>query len=81
MKVTTKNNPEETFRRLNKWQAGEIERLLTEGRLLVQVLKMAREKLEVYRDHSDGQYHGGVEHTALIGSIDTALATGLGKHE
>ena len=73
------NDPLKTYKQLNKWQAGEIERLLTEGRLLVQVLKMARKKLEVYRDHSDGQYHGGVEHTALIRSIDTALATVLGR--
>lgn len=37
-------------------------------------LVMAREKLVVYRQHSGGQYQGGMEHTALIEMIDKALA-------
>ena len=42
--------------------------------LLRSVLDHAREKLEIYRDHSDGAYRGGVEHTALIRMIDESLA-------
>lgn len=45
-----------------------------EKAVLFSVIKQAREKLEIYRDHSDGAYHGGIEHTALIRNIDTALA-------
>lgn len=32
-------------------------------------LKHAKKKLEAYRDHSNGEYHGGVEHTRMIGMI------------
>ncbi len=42
--------------------------------LLRSTLSHAREKLEIYRDHSSGQYHGGIEHTALIRMIDESLA-------
>jgi len=44
-----------------------------EKAVLFSVLKQAREKLEVYRDHSSGEYHGGIEHTALIRNINQAL--------
>jgi len=53
--------------------ADEIERLTTENTLLGKTLSHCREKLELYRDNSDGQYHGGIEHTALIRMIDTSL--------
>ncbi len=43
-------------------------------KLLRLVLISCEEKLEIYRDHSDGQYHGGAEHTSLIGRIKTAMA-------
>ena len=51
-----------------------VKALKAKNRVLVSVLRMAREKLEIYRDHSDGQYHGGIEHAALIRNIDLALA-------
>jgi len=37
------------------------------------VLAQCKIKLEIYRDHSAGEYHGGIEHTALIRMIDGAL--------
>lgn len=36
-------------------------------------LRHAKEKLEIYRDHSDGEYHGGIEHTSLIVMINRTL--------
>ncbi len=45
----------------------------TKLQLAITTLRHAREKLEIYRDHSDGQYHGGIEHTALIAMIDRTL--------
>ena len=45
----------------------------TKLQLAITTLRHAREKLEIYRDHSDGQYHGGIEHTALIAMIDKTL--------
>lgn len=42
--------------------------------LLRTTLGHARDKLELYRDHSDGQYHGGIEHTALIRMIKETLS-------
>jgi hypothetical protein len=48
-------------------------RLKGHVKLLRQVLEMAETKLELYRDHSDGQYHGGIEHTALIGNIKRTM--------
>ena len=41
--------------------------------LLEEVLRRCREKLEINRAHSDGQYHGGMEHTALIRWINEVL--------
>ncbi len=43
-------------------------------KLLRLTLKHARDKLEIYRDHSDGAYHGGLEHTALIRNIRETFA-------
>ena len=37
-------------------------------------LTHARDKLEINRDHSDGAYHGGIEHTKLIGNIRTTMS-------
>lgn len=37
------------------------------------LLKLCKEKLELYREYSDGRYHGGVEHTHLIKMIDNHL--------
>ncbi len=51
-------------------EAKELKRSIT---LLRLTLTHARDKLEVYRDHSDGAYHGGIEHTALIRNIKTTL--------
>ncbi len=51
----------------------ESDRLFAEGAFLRKVLGHAREKLELYRDHSNGQYHGGIEHTALIRMIYESL--------
>lgn len=45
----------------------------TRLQLTITTLRHAREKLEIYRDHSDGQYHGGLEHTAMIARIDRTL--------
>lgn len=42
--------------------------------LLRATLGHAREKLEIYRDHSSGEYHGGIEHTSLIRMIDESLS-------
>ncbi len=42
--------------------------------LLRTTLGHARDKLELYRDHSDGQYHGGIEHTSLIRMIKETLS-------
>jgi len=51
-----------------------LERLEGHIKLLRLVLISCEEKLELYRDHSDGQYHGGAEHTSLIGRIKAAMA-------
>ncbi len=49
-------------------------------KLLRLTLDQCRTKLEIYRDHSDGAYHGGIEHCSLIGNIDrTLLMTEEGK--
>lgn len=42
-------------------------------RELGEALRLCREKLEIYREHSDGEYHGGLEHTALIQAVDNLL--------
>ena len=42
------------------------------GRLREALLR-AREKLAIYREHSDGRYNGGMEHQALMKLIDRAL--------
>lgn len=36
-------------------------------------LMKARDKLEVYRANSDGQYQGGMEHVSLLRLIDEAI--------
>lgn len=36
-------------------------------------LIQARAKLAIYREHSDGKYNGGMEHSHLMQLIDTAL--------
>ena len=46
----------------------------TQEKLVEVTLVRCREKLEIYRDHSDGEYRGGMEYTALIKMIDTTLA-------
>ena len=45
VKQITQHQEEETFRRLNKWQAEKIERLLAEGVLLCEALEDARDRL------------------------------------
>ncbi len=50
-----------------------LPRLRGHIKLLRLVLHSCEEKLEIYRDHSDGQYHGGAEHTSLIRRIKTAM--------
>ncbi len=52
----------------------KAKRLTGHIKLLRLVLISCEEKLEIYRDHSGGRYHGGTEHTSLIGRIKTALA-------
>lgn len=49
-------------------------RIKTANTLTSHTLKCAKEKLEIYRDYSDGAYHGGIEHTALIAMIDRTLS-------
>ena len=51
----------------------EAKRLKGHIELLRLTLTHARDKLEIYRDHSDGVYHGGIQHTSLIGNIKTTL--------
>jgi hypothetical protein len=41
--------------------------------LAIHTLKLAKEKLEIYRDHSNGEYQGGLEHTAMIRTINETL--------
>ncbi len=41
--------------------------------LLRTTMRHARKKLEIYRDHSSGEYHGGIEHTSMIRMIDESL--------
>lgn len=38
------------------------------------LLKDCKEKLRLYRQHTTGEYYGGVEYTDLIQRIDQALA-------
>lgn len=42
-------------------------------------LRYAKEKLNLYRARSSGEYVGGIEHTALIRMIDDALASSSGS--
>lgn len=51
----------------------EVKKLKGHVTLLRLTLTHARDKLEVNRDHSDGAYHGGIEHTKLIGNIRTTM--------
>lgn len=44
------------------------------NKLTSHTLRHAKEKLEIYRDYSDGAYHGGIEHTSLIAMINRTLA-------
>lgn len=41
---------------------------------LVDVLIPAKEKLQIYREHSTGEYQGGMEYTQLVNLIDEAIA-------
>ncbi len=50
-------------------------------KLLRLTLTHARDKLEVNRDHSDGQYHGGIEHSKLMGNIRETLAITRPKND
>lgn len=43
------------------------------------VLRLAQQKLEIYRAGSAGEYTGGMEYTALIARIDAALRKSTGK--
>lgn len=52
----------------------EVRKLKGHITLLRLTLTHAKAKLEVYRDNSDGQYHGGIEHTSLIGNIKTTMS-------
>lgn len=40
---------------------------------LVEALEAAKEKLQVYRKHSDGWYTGGMEYTMLMSKIEAVL--------
>ena len=51
----------------------EVKKLKGHITLLRLNLRHARDKLEIYRDYSDGEYHGGIEHTKLIGNIRTTI--------
>ena len=51
-----------------------LPRLHKQIELLRTTLGHAHEKLELYRDHSDGRYHGGIEHTSLIRMIKETLS-------
>ena len=42
---------------------------------LESVLRLAQEKLAIYRAGTAGEYTGGLEYTALIALIDSALGT------
>lgn len=46
---------------------------------LREALIAAKEKLELYRKHSGGEYIGSMEYCALIKMIDAALAQGKGE--
>ncbi len=50
-----------------------LPRLKGHIKLLRLVMISCEEKLEVYRDYSDGRYHGGAEHSSLIGRIKVAM--------
>jgi hypothetical protein len=41
---------------------------------LLEALKLAQEKLKIYRAGSSGAYQGGMEYTALMRTIDAAIA-------
>lgn len=53
--------------------------LENDNRRLREALKVAREKLVLYRQEHSGVYIGGVEYTQLIRQIDDALNQQLGK--
>jgi hypothetical protein len=48
--------------------------LLAQRDALAVVLQAARQKLEVYRAQTNGEYSGGPEYTSLMRAIDAALA-------
>ena len=60
--------------RLMHEAADEISRLQSNLKIAAAVIGMAKRKLEIYREYSDGSYHGGVEHTVLIKTIDETLS-------
>lgn len=45
---------------------------------LLEALKLAKEKLRIYREHSTGEYKGGMEHHALMERINATLAKAEG---
>ena len=40
---------------------------------VIEALELAKAKLEVYRKHSSGEYHGGMEHMCLMTKINGAF--------
>lgn len=69
----TGKNPDKMSARELRNEVRSLRRLKGHVELLRQVLEMARKKLELYRDFSDGKYRGGIEHTTLIGNIKRTL--------
>lgn len=51
----------------------DVYRLNDKIKALKSALQVAKEKLEIYRKHSDGNYQGGMEHISLIKYIDEVL--------
>ena len=45
-------------------------------RKLEHALRIARDKLRIYREQSDGKYQGGMEYKMLMNLIEEALNNG-----
>lgn len=69
------NYPDNTSNATNHANARKLTLLATHGRALVEMLTLAQAKLAIGRRHATGEYHGGMEHGALMRRIDHLLAT------
>lgn len=57
----------------------DIEALQAKNQRLVDAMLSAKQKLQIYREHSSGEYKGGMEYMMLINKIDKALAAEDGE--